>query len=206
MEGTKRTSPTTDQRPSRGARRWDWLLVPPLWRRHRPRPLRRHRRLHHPLQVELVMILMMFLLTNNDLDDKEDDDDDDVLVHQLSIISAAGKWRVESTTSLWFTRSSRTRWSSPLSTWTLSSSPPLSNPRDQAGQGEEDISHRASVCIDVVSVIIATNHPDTSLEKNTWIAMSEILQVAGWSWKQKWWPLVKQTHKVSDGWWSCWWS
>ena len=26
--------------------------------------------------------------------------------------------------------------------------------------------------------------------------MSEILQVAGWSWKQKWWPLVKQTHKV----------
>ena len=130
------------------------------------------------------------MLTNNDLDD------DDVLVHQLSIISAAGKWRVESTTSLWSTRSNRTRWSSPLSSWTLSSSPPLSNPRDQAGQGEEDISHRASVCIDVVSVIIATNHPDTSLEKNTWIAMSEILQVAGWSWKQKWWPLVKQTHKV----------
>ena len=44
---------------------------------------------------------------------------------------------------------------------------PVSKPRDQAGQGEEDISHRASVCIDVVSVIIATKHPDTSLQKNT---------------------------------------
>ena len=26
--------------------------------------------------------------------------------------------------------------------------------------------------------------------------MSDILQVAGWSCKQKWWSFVKQTHKV----------